>query len=101
MPKNKTHSGMKKRVKVTGTRQARPPGIRQASQPGEQADQRTRRWTAQESPQVDVPRVKPHARHLSFSTLRRFDRPRICPSACDQQHVAGYRSRKSGVPWQE
>ena len=38
MPKNKTHSGMKKRVKVTGSGKPAARRVGQAPQPGGQAD---------------------------------------------------------------
>ena len=59
MPKNKTHSGMKKRVKVTGTGKLTHAGSGKRHNLESKPTSRTRRLDgAKEIAKVDVPRVK-------------------------------------------
>ena len=75
MPKMKTHSGIRKRVKVTGSGKIVHQQVRQAAQPGGQADKRTRRLDGiAEVSKADVPRVRRAAGQLT-------PRPAVAPNA--------------------
>lgn len=59
MPKNKTHSGIKKRVKVTGTGKIKHAGSGKRHHLENKSSKQTRRMvSSQDIAAVDVPRVR-------------------------------------------